>query len=80
MIKCKDCKHCKMIGGGFSSNRNYYYCEHPDYEYISNYFDKHRMIKMTAFLGFSKPFSKEIPIKTSPKWCPLKKEGEENDI
>lgn len=77
IIRCKDCEYCKVSGGSYSANRNDCYCEHPDYEYISKYFDEHRMVKMPAFLGFTKPFSKEVPVKTSPKWCPLKKEAQD---
>lgn len=77
IIRCKDCEYCKVIGYGSIATRNSCFCEHPDYAYISNYFDEHRMSKMPAFLGFTKPYSKEVPVKTSPKWCPLKKEATE---
>lgn len=73
MIRCNECDYCARTRRG-NNTRYEYMCKHPDYEYIFGYFEKHRMVKMPRFLGFSKnPY--DAPIKTSPAWCPLKKEA-----
>ena len=77
-IRCKDCEYCKCIGG-LRATRGEFFCEHPDYEYIDEYFRRKRMAKMPRFLGFGKPYSKEVPIKTSPAWCPLKREEDASE-
>lgn len=75
MIKCNECDFCIRTERG-NNVRYQYMCKHPDYEYIFEYFEKHRMVKMPRFLGFSKnPYV--APIKTSPAWCPYKKEEKE---
>ena len=75
-IKCKDCEYCQAYRS-LSSTRNGFYCKHPNHAYIFDYFQKRRMCKAPGFLGFGKPYSEEIPIKTSPAWCPYKnKEGD----
>lgn len=71
-MRCKDCKYCKL-SRSVTSTRYGFSCEHPDYSYIFDYFQKKRMHKMPGFLVFGKPYSEEVPVKTSPKWCPLKK-------
>lgn len=57
-----------------SNTRASFSCEHPDHGYILDYFKKRRIQKMPGFLGYGKPFSGEVPIKTSPAWCPKKKQ------
>lgn len=72
-IRCADCEHCK----GFrkmGNTRSSFSCEHPDQKYILDYFKDHRIQKMPGFIGYEKPFSGEVPIKTSPAWCPKKKQ------
>ena len=72
-IRCADCGHCK----GFrkmSNTRSSFSCEHPDQRYILDYFKDHKIHKMPGFLGYGKLFSSEVPIKTSPAWCPKKKQ------
>ena len=39
-------------------------------KYIYDYFEEHRMKSMAGFLGFGEM---EVPLKTSPAWCPRKK-------
>ncbi len=72
-IRCADCEHCKGVRK-MNNTRYEFSCEHPDESYIKNYFMTHKIKKMYGFLGFGKPFSKEAPIKTSPAWCPKKKQ------
>ncbi len=80
MKKCIDCEYAKAYRK-FTSTRYEFCCKHPDKEYIKDYFRKNRIRKMEGFLGYSK--AGEFPIKTAPKWCPLKKmDGEDgnNDL
>lgn len=72
-IRCADCEHCKD-GRPYGNTKGSFYCEHPDQRYIMDYFETHKMKKMPGFLGFGKPFSSEVPVKTSPAWCPKKKQ------
>ena len=62
-MKCKDCPYVKNIG-------NSVYCNHENQMHIIEYFIKNNMLKAPGFLGYCR---KGFPIKTSPKWCPLKK-------
>lgn len=74
MIKCRECEYChkyKKTG----NTRYEFSCDHPDKKYINNYFFEHRMLKTPGFLGFDK--LSIAPIKTSPAWCPLKKENKD---
>ena len=73
-IKCSECGECKGIRK-MGNTRTGFRCEHPDQRYIYDYFREHGMLKMPGFLGYSKPFSDEVPVKTSPAWCPRKKEN-----
>ncbi len=72
-IRCADCEHCKGFRKA-SNTRSSFSCEHPDQKYILDYFKDHRIQKMPSFLGYGKLFSSEVPIKTSPAWCPKKKQ------
>lgn len=73
-MNCKNCKHMKAYRK-FGNATQIAFCEHPDKEYIRTYFKEHRIRKYEGYLGFIN--SKGVfPIKTSPKWCPLKKGGE----
>ncbi|WP_300823032.1 hypothetical protein [uncultured Acetatifactor sp.] len=71
-IRCKDCEYCKDFRK-VGNTRASFSCEHPNQKYILNYFNEHRIQKMPGFLGYGKPYSREVPIKTSPAWCPKKK-------
>ena len=74
MIKCSECKYC-TAHTNYRNKRYKYMCEHPDKKYIVEYFAKHRIQKLVAFLGFSN--DPVMPsIKTSPAWCPYKREDE----
>lgn len=73
-MNCKKCDYIKIITNyNKRATRNHCYCNHPDKEHISDYFRKHRVCKSVGFLSFTKPYTNEPTIKTSPKWCPLKK-------
>lgn len=77
-MKCINCKYAKTYYPiGINGMRNRVICEHPDQEYIYEYCRSHRVAAMPGFIGFTKPFSNELNIKTSPRWCPLKKESKE---
>ncbi len=71
-IKCSECEHCKGYRP-YGNTRSHFSCEHPDGEYIRKYYKEHNIKKMEGFIGFGKPFSEAVPIKTSPAWCPKKK-------
>ena len=73
-IKCADCEHCKSFRP-VGNTRSNFSCEHPDREYIRRYYEEHKIYKMEGFIGFGTKFSEEVPIKTSPKWCPKKAGG-----
>ena len=70
-MKCKDCKYMEYLKRG---NRHAVYCKHPNQDYINDYCNKHRVVAMPGFICFTKLFSFELRTKTSPKWCPLRKE------
>ena len=71
-IRCADCEHCKSFRK-VGNTRASFSCEHPDQKHISDYFKEHRIQKMPGFIEYGKPYSREVPIKTSPAWCPKKK-------
>ena len=73
-IKCSECEFCNFIRP-YRNSRAEFRCEHPDQNYITDYFQKRRMSKAPGFLDFGKPWSDEVPIKTSPAWCPKKRDN-----
>lgn len=52
-----------------------FYCEHPNHEYTRKYYAEHRIYRLQGFIGFGARYSEEVPVKTSPAWCPKKAEG-----
>lgn len=70
-IKCKECKYCHELKV-YRNTRSEYFCEHPNQKYINDYFEEKRMVKAPAFLAYGKS-GEQVPVKTSPKWCPRKK-------
>lgn len=66
-IDQKDIDHTEIPGVNFRASIR------PDVEYIRKYYKEHKIKKMEGFIGFGKPFSEAVPIKTSPAWCPKKK-------
>lgn len=72
-MNCKDCPH-KKVYRKYGNKTASVYCEHPCQEHIIKYFNECRIQKMAGFIGFVNSKG-EFPIKKSPKWCPLRKEG-----
>lgn len=68
-MKCKDCGQKKYYPGNGNPGR--YYCEHPEARYAKSECEPTPMICRTG------RHSDEITIKTSPKWCPLRKKKDE---
>ena len=62
-------EHGGIKGGSF-------FCEHPNHEYINQYFKDHKIQKMQGFIGFGEKFKDKPSIKTAPAWCPKKAEQE----
>lgn len=75
VIKCSECEHCKSFRP-YGNSRANFECKHPDKEYISKYFKRKKITKMEGFLGFGVAWSDEVPLKTSPAWCPRKRQEE----
>lgn len=71
-IKCSECEFCRSLRPR-NNSRAEFSCNHPDQSYILDYFHEHRIVKHPGFLNFGKPWSDEVPIKTSPAWCPKKR-------
>ena len=72
---CKECSYkreFRRVGNRTVSVT----CEHPNKEYIRNYFKQNDIHKMEGFLGFIDSKG-NFPIKKSPKWCPLKERDAE---
>lgn len=72
IIKCSECEYCEGIRP-FGNTRSRFTCEHPDREYIREYYRQHKINKLKGFIGFGEKWSDIVPIKTSPNWCPRKK-------
>lgn len=78
-MKCKECEYCKMRGranvkySGYGIyGRGEFWCEHPDTTKLPP-----RAFGRSApsFIGFGTREKDSKPqIKTSPRWCPLRKE------
>ena len=83
---CKTCYYMRMIGRARITGNNDVkkgprgrcMCEHP--ESIQTF--KRvcpRSPSMPGFIGFTEPGGLTPQIKTSPKWCPLRKENIESE-
>lgn len=72
IIRCSECGYCREFRK-VGNTRSSFTCGHPDTEYVRKYYKEHRITKMEGFIGYGKMFSEEVPIKTSPAWCPKKK-------
>lgn len=71
-IRCSECQYCEAHRP-YGNARCNFMCEHPDKKYIGEYYKEHNIKKMEGFIGFGKKWSEEVPIKSSPAWCPKKK-------
>lgn len=72
-MKCKSCEHCSckpphIYSGGLKSR---FYCNHPEQQHIHDYEKEHKILKEHSFISFG--IGQSPDIKTSPRWCPLKK-------
>ena len=80
MLKCADCEYCRGYRAyGTGATRVGFHCEHPDREYIGNYFKEKRRCTMEGFIGFSKPYGGVPALKGTPRWCPKKKVEADNE-
>lgn len=71
-IKCSKCEYCR----GFRPAgvvQTSFFCNHPDTQYIHDFFIKKRIKKMERFLGYGDSQSDTVPMVYSPTWCPKKK-------
>lgn len=73
VCRCQTCPYVSAYRKQGNS-RTEYSCNHPDQEYIMEYFKKHKMVKMPGFLGFGHG---KLPLKRTVKWCPMEKEGKQ---
>lgn len=72
MKKC-ECDTCNYCSYTLHSVRKGFFCNHPEQDYILNYFREKSIQKMPAFIGFGERFSDVPGNKTTPKWCPKKR-------
>lgn len=63
-MKCANCNHCKF--GEDKGGVNRYYCEHHAAAASVN--------ASARLIARTKRHERELTIKTSPRWCPLKAE------
>ena len=70
-IRCSECEYCRE-SRRVGNTRSGFTCEHRDSGYIHHYFVTHKIQKMEGFLGYGERYSHEVPLKTSPAWCPKK--------
>ena len=68
-IKCSECEYCKIYFR--YGNRKCRFCEHPDQEYITQYFSDCDRWPLPGFIGYD-PIA---PYDYTPRWCPRKKGG-----
>lgn len=66
VIRCSECDQKEFAKGNGTPNR--YYCIHPKAQFARSECEPTPMICRTE------RHSKELTIKTSPKWCPRRKE------
>ena len=72
-MKCKECKYIAIYPS--NGTRNIVLCEHPNQEYIDTFCVQNGIGSMPGFVCYTKPFEKEVTVKTSPRWCPFKKKN-----
>ena len=73
IIRCSECGYCREFRP-VRNTRSEFTCEHPDGDHIHQYFLKHKMQRMERFIAYGERGSHEVPLKTSPRWCPRKAE------
>lgn len=74
---CKTCQYCKAVGQAETTGNNRhgfprekYYCTHPEIKHVPR---KAFGNRAEAFIAFSTSSEPSVNIKTSPRWCLLKK-------
>lgn len=70
-VKCSECEYCREFRP-VGNTRSEFWCDHPNKEYIKEYYKKHRINRSEGFLEYGKPYEHQVPLKTSPRWCPKK--------
>lgn len=73
VIKCSECEYCTHYRKPGNA-RAEFICKHPNQKYINDYLFKNKISRSVGFIDFGEKWSDECPIKTSPRWCPLKEE------
>lgn len=73
-IKCSECEYCKLYRSRYG-NRKSCFCEHPDQDYITQYFSDRDIRSMPGFIGYTGWNDSIVPCKYTPRWCPRKKGG-----
>lgn len=75
--KCQGCQHLVAYYSTHGGVRNLCYCEHPRMaKFFGEYGGRNRE---PGFVAFSIAWSKNPDIKTSPRWCPLRHIGNEEE-
>ncbi len=76
---CADCEYMRDARK-HAQNRGEYFCAHPDQGSIAEYFEAHKILQQPGFIGFGKYCSNAPNRLTRPKWCPLTREAETDDL
>ena len=71
-IKCSECDYCKFYHSRYG-NRKSCFCEHPDQEFIMQYFSDRDIRSMPGFIGYTGWNDSIVPCKYTPRWCPGRK-------
>ncbi len=78
-IRCADCPMMRVAGHARITRANFYtpprgkcFCEHPDAEQMFKEYCP-KSPRMPCFIAFTKPPSDKPAIKTTPRWCPRKR-------
>lgn len=68
IFRCSQCSFLFPVEGKQSVH---YWCLHPSRSRMQANLDKMKSNRMAGFISHGKP-DEPIPLKTSPRWCPLK--------
>lgn len=68
--KCQDCRYLETRLSTHGGIRRHCYCEHPR---MKDSFDRYGGHGAPGFVAFSVGWSRNPAIKTSPRWCPLRR-------
>jgi len=67
---CKTCRYRYAQPRGWFTTKVDYFCTHPNTEQIKKYWKDHKIKKIEGHLYYGFDFDR----KTTPKWCPKRKE------